>query len=244
MTSTGSGLSVPDWPLSFGGFFPRMIGGVFFEHGHRVIAGVVSLQVFALAWLGRRPGVPALARRAAALAAAAILLQAILGGLTVLLRLPPAVSISHAALAQAVFCLLAAAAELSAGRPSAGASGVARLAWAALAAGFLQLLLGAFLRHTGGGLALHAAWGFAAAGLALAAAAAGRRAGIAGPAALLAVLVPIQLGLGWLAYRLRFDPTLTTGFREAAAWRTIHLVGGAAILGTLTVLGLRAREAR
>ena len=38
VTSTGSGLAVPDWPLSFGRFFPPMIGGVLFEHGHRMMA--------------------------------------------------------------------------------------------------------------------------------------------------------------------------------------------------------------
>jgi heme A synthase len=42
VTSTGSGLAVPDWPLSFGQFFPRMVGGVFYEHGHRMVAATVG----------------------------------------------------------------------------------------------------------------------------------------------------------------------------------------------------------
>jgi heme a synthase len=54
VTSTGSSLSVPDWPLSFGTVFPPMLGGVLFEHGHRVIAGCVALLTFGLAWALRR----------------------------------------------------------------------------------------------------------------------------------------------------------------------------------------------
>jgi len=51
VTSTGSGLAVPDWPLSFGRFFPPMVGGVLFEHGHRLIAATVGLLIVILgAW--------------------------------------------------------------------------------------------------------------------------------------------------------------------------------------------------
>ena len=45
VTSTGSGLAVPDWPLSFGQVFPPMVGGVLFEHGHRLVAACVGLPV-------------------------------------------------------------------------------------------------------------------------------------------------------------------------------------------------------
>src|SRR4051812_27558229 len=54
VTSTGSSLSVPDWPLSFGKVMPPMIGGVAFEHGHRLVAGAVALLTWTLAfWLQR-----------------------------------------------------------------------------------------------------------------------------------------------------------------------------------------------
>ena len=42
VTSTGSGLAVPDWPLSYGMFFPPLVGGILYEHGHRMIAGAVG----------------------------------------------------------------------------------------------------------------------------------------------------------------------------------------------------------
>src|SRR5437867_2438811 len=48
VTSTGSGLAVPDWPLSFGQVFPPMVGGVLFEHGHRLVAALVGLLTVAL----------------------------------------------------------------------------------------------------------------------------------------------------------------------------------------------------
>src|ERR1041385_3830082 len=49
VTSTGSSLAVPDWPLSFGKFFPQMTGGVLFEHGHRMVAGTVAALTAGLA---------------------------------------------------------------------------------------------------------------------------------------------------------------------------------------------------
>src|SRR6185503_10018062 len=92
VTSTASGLSVPDWPLSFGTLFPKMEGGVRFEHTHRLIAGtVLCLTIGLTVWVARRVR-RTLVRRLAFLAMAAVVLQALLGGATVLLKLPPAVS--------------------------------------------------------------------------------------------------------------------------------------------------------
>ena len=54
MTSTGSGLSVPDWPLSYGMLMPPMVGGVFYEHGHRMAASAVGFLTLVLAvWTAR-----------------------------------------------------------------------------------------------------------------------------------------------------------------------------------------------
>src|SRR5277367_2879284 len=105
VTSTGSALAVPDWPLSFGKFFPKMEGGVLFEHGHRMIAGTVALMMLALmVWTLRRER-SARARCVAMVAFGLVIFQAVLGGLTVLLRLPLAIAVAHAATAQAFFCL-------------------------------------------------------------------------------------------------------------------------------------------
>ncbi len=100
VTSTGSGLAVPDWPLSFGQLFPPMEGGVLFEHGHRMVAAFVGLLTVVLAvwaWiLGVRPAIRWLATAAVFL----VVIQGVLGGITVLYRLPLWVSVAHACLAQ------------------------------------------------------------------------------------------------------------------------------------------------
>src|SRR5262245_52477716 len=84
VTSTGSGLAVPDWPLSFGQFFPEMKGGVFFEHGHRMIAGTVGIITVLLAVSVWRKESRGSVRRLAAAMVGAVVLQALLGGVTVL----------------------------------------------------------------------------------------------------------------------------------------------------------------
>lgn len=163
VTSTGSGLAVPDWPLSFGQFFPPMVGGVLFEHGHRLIAAAVGLLIVILgAWYwAREPRT--WARRLALLALFAVVVQGILGGVTVLLRLPTAVSVAHACLAQAVFAAvgflaLATSRRFVADRPEPLVRDGKVPTWSlgALACGLIyaQLVLGAVVRHTGAGLAI------------------------------------------------------------------------------------------
>jgi protoheme IX farnesyltransferase len=162
VTSTGSGLAVPDWPLSFGRLLPEMTGGVLFEHGHRLVAAGVGLLTVVLAgWFARREPRPWV-RRLAWAALAAVVVQGLLGGLTVLLRLPLAVSVAHACLAQAFFAIVV----LLTLATSRGFPGAARplalspgtplpiLAAATAALVYAQLILGALVRHTGAGLAI------------------------------------------------------------------------------------------
>ena len=170
VTSTGSGLSVPDWPTTYGWFmltFPldKMVGGIFYEHSHRLIASAVGLLIVVLAtWLWRtepRPWV----RRLGYVAVAAVVTQGILGGITVLWFLPDPISIAHAGLAQLVFCLtVSIALFISPGwrraytgqRTPLVASdrplqAVAMLTTALL---YAQILVGATMRHTDAGLAI------------------------------------------------------------------------------------------
>lgn len=160
VTSTGSGLAVPDWPLSFGQFFPPMVGGVLYEHGHRLIAALVGCLtlVLCLALLKweRRLWV----RWLGAFALLAVLFQALLGGMTVLLRLPIAVSVIHACLAQIFFSLTVILAMVTSptwAKTEGGKEELAPLRTHFLAVSvffFLQLLLGAIMRHLGAGLAI------------------------------------------------------------------------------------------
>src|SRR5213080_1185198 len=159
VTSTGSALAVPDWPLSFGQVFPPMVGGVLFEHGHRLVATLVGSLTLVLAlWIAIAEPRPAV-RASGLVALFAVVLQGVLGGITVLYKLPLAVSVTHACLAQTFFCLTVALAIVtspawSAPRPrrSPGALGV--LAGLTTGAVFGQLVLGALMRHMHAGLAI------------------------------------------------------------------------------------------
>ena len=173
VTSTGSGLSVPDWPNSYGWFmlsFPldKMVGGILYEHGHRLIASTVGFLIVVLAvWLWRSEP-RRWVRRLGYLALAAVVAQGILGGITVLFFLPEPISISHAALAQLVFCLtVSIAVFLSRGwmdgyrAPAARAAAppapdpvLQRIAALTTAVIYVQILVGATMRHTEAGLAI------------------------------------------------------------------------------------------
>lgn len=254
VTSTGSGLAVPDWPLSFGQFFPPMVGGVFFEHGHRMIAGVVGLMTLVLAaWMGLKEDRRRV-RLMAFAAAGAIAVQAALGGATVLMKLPPQVSIAHACLGQAVFCLLLALAQATSPwfESPDGATGpvpVGRGLWrlGALAAGavFVQLFLGALLRHTGKGLLLHLGWAaFAAAALGWAALKVFKDHPSASVltrlSAFLLLSIPFQILLGFAAFVLRRFPGAPLSFFQQASVVTAHVAFGALILGGSVLWTLRA----
>ena len=167
-----AGLAVPDWPLSFGTWMPPMVGGVFYEHGHRMIAAVVGVLTAVLAvWLGwedPRPWVKSLG----IVALVAVVIQAVLGGLTVLYLLPIPILIAHAGLAQIFFCLVLSLAlftspswEQAIQADRTIPSGFQNLAAAATAALFLQLLLGAALRHKALGVGPHVIGAIVATGL-------------------------------------------------------------------------------
>lgn len=163
VTSTESGLAVPDWPLSYGMFFPPMVGGIFYEHGHRMIAAfVASLTAILAIWASLKED-RLWVKWLALGALLAVILQAILGGITVLYLLPTPISIAHATLAQTFFCMIIALALFTSpdwkrGLPSAGKrTGLNSLPWlCTLMTGtiYMQLMLGALMRHTQSGLAI------------------------------------------------------------------------------------------
>ena len=107
VTSNDAGLSVPDWPTSFGSWYkiPKLVGGVRFEHIHRMIAQVAGLLTLILAIWTWRVEKRRWLRILALAAVGTVIAQGILGGLTVLFYLPPAISSAHAALAQALLNL-------------------------------------------------------------------------------------------------------------------------------------------
>jgi heme A synthase len=159
--ATGSSLACPDWPTCFGTMVPEMSGGVFWEHLHRLVAGGLILLFSAATYLAFRepPRFPWV--RGWALAGIGLLLvQAALGGITVLFRLPDAVSTSHLGLAFLFLALVTALSTVTASswetgtgpHPEAAAS-LRRAALAAATLTFLQSLVGAAVRHTDAGMA-------------------------------------------------------------------------------------------
>jgi cytochrome c oxidase assembly protein subunit 15 len=162
VTSTDSGLAVPDWPLSYGQVFPPMPGGVFYEHSHRLVAASVGFLTVILAmWLWRKEP-RRWVRGLGGLALLTVVCQGVLGGITVLYLLPTAVSVSHAGLAQIFLCLGVSIAvftsrswqdEAARIDEEAGVS-LRALTVAATAAIYIQTILGALMRHTGSGLAI------------------------------------------------------------------------------------------
>ncbi len=269
VTSTGSALAVPDWPLSFGQVFPRMTGGVLFEHGHRLAASTVGVLTVILAvWLvraERRRWV----RRLGIAALLAVVTQGALGGLTVLLKLPVAVSVAHAGVAEIFFCLTVTIALVtSRGWLEAvdrtaddGAPSLATLAATTVGVAYLQILVGALMRHSGAGLAIPDfplsfgrlvppitsplvlyAYAHRVGALAVSLCVlwtAGRilrrHAGVPGltrPALILVALLAFQVFLG----------AAIIWTRKAVMPTTTHVVSGALILATSLVIALRARH--
>lgn len=265
VTSTDSGLSVPDWPLSFGMLFPPMTGGVQFEHTHRVIAGVVLLLTLGLSWLARKE-VPRPLAALTWIGIPLVLLQAFLGGLTVLMLLPLPVSVFHACLGQAFFALTVSlwwlsaeeAAPAGGGRNAAasavsepGLVSVARiqknLSRFTVAVLLVQLFLGAYVRHSGGrGVVEHIGGAFVVTACVASLAFLSR---LAYPAdarirlgsGILAVLLVVQIALGYGSF-------FWTVLRAASATRPLervlitasHQTIGALILAFSMVMALAA----
>jgi len=164
VTSTGSGLSVPDWPTTYGWnmfTFPlsHWVGGIRYEHSHRLIASTVGLLTIILAVWTWRVEPRAWVRRLGFAALGTVILQGILGGITVLLFLPPAVSIGHAGLAQIFFCLTITMALVTSGgwksiSDPVDDSMLRRVAALTTVLVYTQILAGATMRHNDAGLAI------------------------------------------------------------------------------------------
>ena len=155
VTSNEAALSVPDWPLSYGTLLPPMVGGIVFEDSHRKIAGAVLLLTLILAiWLWRAEQRRWM-RWLGVAAFGAVLGQAVLGGLTVLLNLHYGMPVAHACLAQIFFGIVVSIALFTsnwwnADHPrleDSGSPSVHSLAFLNAGVILLQVVLGAGFRH-------------------------------------------------------------------------------------------------
>jgi len=248
VTDTGSALAVPDWPTTFGYnlfLYPwsKMVGGVLYEHSHRLLGALVGLLTVGLAlalWRGERPG------WVRALGVAAVLLvavQGVLGGLRVLLR-AETIAIVHGCLAPAFFALTVVLARVTgaswAASPPRAPGGQLRVL--AVAAGlvlYVQIVLGALLTHRGW-VGLHlagAAAVFAFVPIVTARARATGEPALVRPARVLLGLLLVQLLLGAGTFVARFSGFALPGGRATGlALPVAHRLVAALLLGQVAVL--------
>ena len=249
VTNTGAALAVPDWPSTFGHnmfLFPwsGMVGGIFYEHSHRLIGALVGLLTLGLAatlWpLGGR------LRRLGLLAVIVVIAQGLLGGLRVVL-LQDTLAIFHGSLAQAFFALLASIALLTAPRAAVAGPPIGRevQGLAVLAAGlvYAQIVFGALLTHAGR-IDLHLAGAVAVLVYVPIVTARMRRTGdaIAVPVSrALLVLLGIQLLLGVGSFLARFSSLWIPGEQLTMLVLPVaHRLVASLILAATVVLAVRA----
>jgi cytochrome c oxidase assembly protein subunit 15 len=273
VTSHDAGLATADWPLTEGRFVPKveslgistgvnMVGNLFWEHGHRMVATTVGLLTIGLVIFLVTKEKRSWVRRLGWLALAGVIAQGLLGGLTVKLMLPLAVSTAHATLAQLFFCTTVSLAVFTSSswikdRPTIEEQGslpVRYLCVAAAATILLQLVIGATLRHSatwdqhlptelllthiGGAVAVTLLLGSAAFMIL-------RRHGgetfLARPAKVALLLLALQLGLGVAAYLTRVaSPNDPQPLNPMVGITVAHVACGALVFATTIVLTLRA----
>ena len=250
VTSTGSGLSVPDWPLSYGRAFPPMIGGIRFEHTHRVIAGLTGILTLILTTALLRAEKRSWMRALGVLAFLAVIAQAVLGGLTVIYLLPTPVSVAHAALGQIFFTLLCSMTfflsseyENSSRILGVNVASLRRLLVATAVFVVLQLIAGSWVRHTAGhGMNIHFALAFLiflhTLFIVFKVSKEPSLHKLLHHTFFLVFLVMGQVFLGLGTYWLKFHMKMSSGSEALTA--TAHQATGALVLATVVVLALRS----
>jgi len=261
VTSNDAGLATPDWPLSNGQVFPKMVGNLFWEHGHRMVATTVGILTIVLLIYILRKEKRSWVRKLGVFALLAVIAQGLLGGLTVKLMLPLAVSSAHATLAQLFFCTTVSLAVFTSrswieARPIEEEKGTLPLRYlctAALVTIFLQLIIGATLRHSatwdrqlpvelvlthiGGALAVTIALGSASLAVL-------RRHKdekfLTRPALIALLLLVVQLSLGIAAYVTRLaSPNDPQPLNPMISITVAHVACGALVFVSTIVLTLR-----
>jgi cytochrome c oxidase assembly protein subunit 15 len=265
VTSHDAGLATNDWPLSNGQVFPKMVGNLFWEHGHRMVATTVGMLTIVLMIYVLRVEKRSWVRKLGVFALLAVIAQGLLGGLTVKMMLPLTVSAAHATLAQLFFCTTVSLAVFTSrswidARPLSeeisaekGRFPLRYLYTAALVTIFIQLIIGATLRHSatwdhllptdlvlthiGGALAVTIMLGIAATTTLR------RHKGqtfLTRPATIALILLVVQLFLGLAAYMTRLaSPNDPQPLNPMISITVAHVACGALVFATTIVLTLR-----
>ena len=257
VTSNDAGLSVPDWPTSYGSIYkiPHMVGGIVYEHSHRMVAEFVGLLTIILAVWTWRVEKRRWLRLLGVAALGTVIVQGILGGMTVLFFLPAPISSAHAAVAQTFFCIAVAIAvftgqrwveehprtELDQRRPA-----LFTLTVLSIFVLYVQLILGAMFRHHGlswwphvvnaGVVAIVLSWTAIRAISVYPHVEAVRR-----PAIAMLGLMVAQLCLGFLAFitRVMWGRDAAQPELPMVIATVVHVAVGALLLATTVVLAIQ-----
>ncbi|HET9743829.1 MAG TPA: COX15/CtaA family protein [Terriglobales bacterium] len=260
VTSEKAGLSVPDWPTSFGSIYkiPPMVGGVKFEHTHRMIAEFVGLLTILFCVAAFRVDRRKWLRYLSLAAIGTVIIQGVLGGITVLFFLPWYISSAHAAVAQTFFAIVvlmalytgsdwmqAAPQKLT----DEGTPSTRTLTILAICAMYLQLFFGAAFRHSGMSILPHLVNAVLTSGiLAWTAIRVLSRYGdipqLRRPAATMIGLLLVQLGLGFAAYltRIVWGKDAVQPLPSMVDTTVAHVAIGALLLVTSFVLEEQVRR--
>jgi len=248
VTNTGAALAVPDWPTTFGHnmfLYPPsgMVGGVFYEHSHRLLGALVGLLTVALAVVLWRAG--GRLRMLGIAAVVAVIVQGVIGGLRVVLT-TDALAMVHGPFAQAFFAFVVSLAVLTSARMAAPAppldAATRGLAVVAAALVYFQIVFGALLTHAGH-LVLHLAGAAAVFVVTPMTTARLRRSGdaVAAPAARVALaLLGVQVLLGAGSYLARFSAIWIPGGQlTLLVLPVMHRLAGGVLLAATVVMAVR-----
>jgi cytochrome c oxidase assembly protein subunit 15 len=266
VTSIDAGLAVPDWPTSFDSYDPFnpwpqwwTITPVLAEHGHRLLGALVGLLTLVLAFWTWRTEKRAWMRKLGWGALALVILQGTLGGLRVV-WVSLDLAVIHACVAQLFFALLASMTLFQSEtwrnpvRPFLPAD-LGAILWLAPGAVYIQIILGALLRHPGTGIdtllvALHLGWAFMA--TALVAVLIARVRSTLPPVGwmgrltiLVGVILVLQVALGLFAYFVLLDETgrIQPSNVQVIA-NSAHMVIGALLFASTVTTSLLAARIR
>jgi heme a synthase len=260
VTSNDAGLSVPDWPTSFGSLYrlPPMVGGVKYEHTHRMIAEFIGLLIIVMAVWTQRVESRKWMRVLGWSALGLVIGQGVLGGITVLHFLPWSISTAHATLGQTIFCIVVAMALFtSRGWLQDCERIVERDTWpgtttltaTAAACVWVQLILGAAFRHSGIKLLPHLLGACVVTAMLCwtivrVLTRYGKVDHLRQPAQLLLGLLMMQLGLGFCSYltRLTFGHDPVQPMQIMVVSTVSHVAGGALVLAATVVLAMQSRR--
>lgn len=160
--NTESSLACPDWPLCYGQFFPKMEGSILIEHGHRLLASTVGFITVIILTLCFKFKMPGRFKILAGVSVFLVILQGILGGITVIYKLPTIVSTFHLGLSLIFFSSLIylhhelkkfECREKRDEKIQLIPLGLSQFLIFITSSLYAQIVLGAFMRHSGAGAA-------------------------------------------------------------------------------------------